>query len=282
MNPFYLEGPAAISFSGGRTSALMLRRILDACGGTLPPDVHVLFANTGKERPETLEFVRECGERWGVEIHWLEYERMWVPSRRLVGVYVPRAYVKEVNYDTASRDGHPFERLVEARAYLPNPVTRICTSELKIRTMHRWLRGRGFKTWTQVVGLRYDEPDRVTRILGGNETPDEHIICPLFTARVTKSEVMTFWGGAPFDLRLRPWEGNCDLCFLKGQAKRLRIMQDTPHLSAWWVAMEAKIGASFRAHTPSYARLATFARDQLRLPLLEEDPTDLGDCACTD
>lgn len=39
-DPFLIEGPAAISFSGGRTSALMLRRILDAHGGTLPPDVH--------------------------------------------------------------------------------------------------------------------------------------------------------------------------------------------------------------------------------------------------
>ena len=31
-----------------------------------------LFANTGREREETLAFVRECGERWGVAITWLE------------------------------------------------------------------------------------------------------------------------------------------------------------------------------------------------------------------
>ncbi len=52
---FKLTGPALISFSGGRTSAFMLRRILDAGGGTLFPDVKVAFFNTGKERPETLD-----------------------------------------------------------------------------------------------------------------------------------------------------------------------------------------------------------------------------------
>ncbi len=63
-NPYQIEGPAIISFSGGRTSGMMLRKILDAHGGTLPPDVRVLFANTGKEMLETLDFVRECSDRW--------------------------------------------------------------------------------------------------------------------------------------------------------------------------------------------------------------------------
>lgn len=32
-NPFHIDGPAVVSFSGGRTSGLMLYRILDAWGG---------------------------------------------------------------------------------------------------------------------------------------------------------------------------------------------------------------------------------------------------------
>jgi hypothetical protein len=35
----------------------MLRLLLDAHGGTLPPDCHVVFANTGKEDEKTLRFV---------------------------------------------------------------------------------------------------------------------------------------------------------------------------------------------------------------------------------
>lgn len=65
LDPFRIIGPACISFSGGRTSAYMLRRILNAHGGELPADVHAVFANTGKERLETLDFVHECAAHWG-------------------------------------------------------------------------------------------------------------------------------------------------------------------------------------------------------------------------
>ena len=56
-DPFVIWGPAILGVSGGRTSGKMLRRILDAHGGHLPTDVVPVFANTGLERPETLDFV---------------------------------------------------------------------------------------------------------------------------------------------------------------------------------------------------------------------------------
>lgn len=74
---YLIKGPALISFSGGRTSAYMLHEILKAHGGTLPNDVVVAFANTGKEREETLRFVHECASRWGVYVHWVE----WRPKK---------------------------------------------------------------------------------------------------------------------------------------------------------------------------------------------------------
>ena len=70
---FLISGPAVISFSGGRTSGYMLWRILQAHGGKLPDDVRVVFANTGKEMEETLEFVQAASDHWRVPITWVEY-----------------------------------------------------------------------------------------------------------------------------------------------------------------------------------------------------------------
>ena len=153
-DPFLCDGPTNIAFSGGRTSGLMLRRTLDAHGGTLPADCRAIFSNTGREREETLEFVRDCGEQWGVDIVWVERRR--VPGEPATAV--------RVTFDTASRNGEPFDALIDERSYLPNPVTRFCTEELKIKTTKRYLMSLGYEHWTSCVGLRFDEPKRVARI----------------------------------------------------------------------------------------------------------------------
>ena len=89
MNPFLINEPTCISFSGGRTSAYMLYRILEAHQMSLPKEAIVCFANTGKEEEATLKFVHDCEKNWGVEIHWLEYQNA-EPS------------FKRVNFVTAS------------------------------------------------------------------------------------------------------------------------------------------------------------------------------------
>ena len=59
-NPYRVPLPAVVTFSGGRTPAYMPKHILDAYGGELPDDVAVVYANTGLERPETLDFIDTC------------------------------------------------------------------------------------------------------------------------------------------------------------------------------------------------------------------------------
>lgn len=98
-DPFKIEGPALISFSGGRTSGYMLWRILQAHGGTLPHDVHVCFANTGKEREETLRFVHECATRWGVRVRWLEHRSR--PNGKESRATPHRSRFDEVGYNSA-------------------------------------------------------------------------------------------------------------------------------------------------------------------------------------
>jgi len=71
-DPFKIIEPTVVSFSGGRTSAYMLWRILQSNDG-LPEEAKVIYANTGKEEEATLEFIRDCANNWNVPIIWLEY-----------------------------------------------------------------------------------------------------------------------------------------------------------------------------------------------------------------
>lgn len=265
-DPFLIEGPAVISFSGGRTSGYMLHCILNA---GLQADCHILFANTGKERPETLAFVQECSRRWGVKIHWLEYGR------------------GEIEPSEASTSGEPFEALITDRRLLPNPVTRFCTSELKIRPMKAWMKARGYRNWSNVVGIRADEPSRVAKMLAPNRECWENEL-PLHTAGVTLSDVTAFWEAQPFDLGLKPYQGNCDLCFLKGRQKKLTIIRDDPASADWWAQQEQRMDARFRDKGPTYADMKSTVE---RSPLLfhqhaqeppEENIDDFGDCVCHD
>lgn len=252
-NPYLCTGPTLISFSGGRTSAYMLFKILEAHGGVLPHDVHVTFANTGKEREETLRFVHECATRWNVRVHWLE----WLPRTR--GTKLVDRF-QEVGFNSASRDGTPFATLIRRKQYLPNSQMRYCTIELKIRIMGEFMRSLGYKQWANVIGLRYDEPMRVFKALARNDTGKERhtSVMPLSKAKVTVADVRRFWSQQDFDLQLMSHEGNCDLCFLKGRKKRAEIVRRSPEMADWWIEQEA-FAKSIRRNPQSGAR---FIKDE--------------------
>lgn len=274
-NPYRIEGPALISFSGGRTSAYMLWQILDAHGGQLPDDVYVTFANTGKEREETLRFVHECGSRWGVPIRWLEW-------RARKGEIKDR--FEEVGFNSASRNGEPFMALVRDKSYLPNSVMRFCTIELKIRTMGWFMQALGYETWVNVIGLRHDEPTRVARARKPQKDRWTNAI-PLDDAKVSNRDVRAFWRKQDFDLNLLPFEGNCDGCFLKARPKLMEIERTAPGTLQWWAEAEAEAlganpaGQRFRPEY-TYAELIDAVRRQgdLFQGFFDDDPEMDAEC----
>ena len=263
-DPFKIDSPTCISFSGGRTSAYMLWRVLQSGGGQLPSQAVVCFANTGKEDEKTLEFVRDCAVNWGVPITWLEFQDT-------------EKQFEIVDFDNASRNGEPFEALIRKRNYLPNPVTRFCTSELKIRPIGRYLLSLGMadtKTEAEnmsMIGMRADEQRRAAKI-------EDKSRIPLVTAGITKEDVGAFWRSQPFDLGLPnnngvTMHGNCDLCFLKGGSQVLSLIAEKPERAIWWAKMEALAlalaskpsGAVFRSDRPSYASMLQYSKDQTNL-----------------
>lgn len=275
VNPYLIDRPGIVSFSGGRTSGFMLRQIIDAFGGTLPEDVRVCFCNTGLEHPKTLDFVHEVEVRWDVPVHWLEYR-----------VTDDAHDFAEVTFETASRNGEPFSALTAQRGHLPNPVTRFCTTELKIRTTKRYVQSLGWPEYTNAIGLRADEPWRVAKMKG--DIKAEHTVMPMSDAGHTLADVLAFWKAQPFDLDLPGGNnafGNCVGCFLKGAPRLLRLMKEEPAHFEWWKRAEAEAartattGARFRSDRPSYAAMLEIARTQGVMDFEQEEAVA---CHCTD
>ena len=294
-SPYRVETPARLAFSGGRTSGKLLYDTIQAFGGKLPDDVIVTFANTGREVPETLDFVRDCGNQWGVRIRWIEYRRTDGPAVKpdcgqpKIGCHG----FAEVDYATASRNGEPFAAIIDVKAefraeakgeppVLPNPTDRWCSAELKARTMDRMMRWLGYDEFTAVVGIRADEAKRATSLYR-NSTAKITYRCPMVDAGVTERDVLDFWRAQPFDLglphdpALGTYSGNCDLCFLKRKAKLDRLAVERPEAFDWWAEQEERTGQRFRNDRAGYRQMAD---RRVALALCEDN--DLFSCMCTD
>ena len=273
-DPFIIDEPTCISFSGGRTSAYMLWRVLQSNNGKLPDDAIVCFANTGKEEEATLEFVRDCSINWNVQIYWVEYrnnKQGW----------------EEVTFETASRNGEPFSEMLNKKQYLPSPVMRFCTIELKIRAIHKFLKAKGWQHNENMdwVGIRADEPRRAAKI--------DRERTPLVTANVTSKDVGEFWEKQSFDLNLpnmngKTMHGNCDLCFLKGAQQTIRLIQEKPERAIWWATMEEthinkakNDSGKFRKDRPTYRQMYNYSLSQKDM-FLDIDDDESIPCFCGD
>ena len=231
-NPYRLPRPAVISFSGGRTSAYMLKKILDAYDGKLPSDLWIVFANTGMERPETLDFVDTCAAAWSVAVHWVEYD--WDAPHR----------TRVVDYSTASRKGEPYAALIDRKGFVPNVVTKFCSSFLKRDRIDSFARYRlGLNRWHSVIGLRADEQRRVLRMRARNcgSRTGAHALLPLADAGVREADVLDWWTRQPFDLGIPSYAGNCTLCMVKARSKLIRLIRENPALADWWIEQEARV-----------------------------------------
>jgi len=199
-----------VSFSGGRSSAYMTWKLLEE-GWFNSNELIVVFANTGKEREETLLFVHRCAEEWNLPIIWVEA----VVNERGTG-----CTHKIVDHATASRHGEPFEAVIQKYG-IANMNYLHCTRELKANPIRSFIQGLGWKDYKILQGIRLDEPRRSKPKLG--------VMYPLMHIWPTlKWEILDWWKKQPFDLGLKDHQGNCDCCHKKSLPKLVRIAQETP------------------------------------------------------
>lgn len=266
MKPPYSE-KLFISFSGGETSAYMAYAILNSEYIKRYKEHVVLFANTGQENEQTLEFVEKCDKHFGLNVVWVEavvhQDARKAPTARIV------------DFATASRDGRPFEDTI--RKYgIPNSKFKGCTRDLKLNPMKSYLNSIGWKPgeYDTAIGIRIDEIDRVSEIRAQNK-----IVYPLVEwAQTTKPEINTFWSKQPFRLELKGYQGNCKWCWKKSMRKHMTLMQENPEYYDFPERMEqlyGEVGPEFeKGHVEGYKRV--FFRGNKSVKDLRQMCSELG------
>lgn len=217
-----------VSFSGGETSAYMLWWILKNWSNKY--EIKVVFANTGQENEETLLFVQKCSEYFKVEVTWVE--AVVNPENRKGTTH------KVVNFETASRNGEPFEAVI-AKYGIPNPATPHCNREMKLNAINSYMKSIGWEKYYSAIGIRVDEFDRMNA-----KRKEKRLLYPLISEKpMTKAKINQWWNLQPFRLELKGYQGNCKTCWKKSDAKLYTLINENRSQFDFFEEMENKYGS---------------------------------------
>jgi hypothetical protein len=213
-----------VSFSGGETSAYMAYWLKK--NKSKEYNMVFVFANTGQENEQTLEFIEKCDKEWGLNVVWIEAEVNPKKGK-------PTWY-NIVNFKTASRNGKPFEKGI-SKFGIPNMVNNWCTRDLKLYPMTKYIKyGLGWDEYQTAIGIRIDEIDRISK-----HRKENNLIYPLVSEHPTnKAKINLFWRDQNFRLQLKSYEGNCKACWKKTKNKLLTIAIEKPEYFDWVQKME--------------------------------------------
>lgn len=206
-----------VSVSGGKTSMMMMKLLHDKYSET--HNILNVFANTGAEHPETLDFVKRCSDNWGIDIVWVE---------AIVHTGRKSCTHKIVDHSTASRKQEPFEEVIKKYG-LPNQNYPHCNREMKLNPIHSLAMDyfdsrHRFSNYETAIGIRMDEMDRMMV-----KAVENNFIYPMIQDfRLFKEDVLHFWDSLDWRLNIPEHYGNCLTCFKKSTRKLVTIAREAP------------------------------------------------------
>jgi len=216
-----------ISFSGGETSAYLAKWLIDNKSEFY--NMIFVFANTGDEEEETLEFINLCAEKWKIEIVWVE--ALVHHDKRISSTH------KIVDFKTASRNREPFIEVIKKYG-IPNNNFLHCNREMKLNPIKSFVKTIGWKNYKTAIGIRIDEVDRVNK-----NRKELNLIYPLITDKpTTKQEVSYWWSKQDFRLKLKSYNTNCRTCWKKSDKVLAKIYKENPNYFDFNLEMEKKYG----------------------------------------
>lgn len=267
-----------VTVSGGRSSARMARHIQTSEKYKDYEKLYV-FCNTGQERPETIKFLKDIVEHWGIPLNLIEGVYSEDPG---VGV----GY-KIVDFDTLDMKSTPFTGAIKQLnknkwTGVPNTGVPYCSDYLKTRPSHKFAKDV-FKTTKYIKALGFRAEDMPKRISLAELKHNPYIIAPLLTDfehPIGQLELNRFYEKEAFKLELHGKYGNCKLCWKKSERNLVESLQYgvDPFTISWYQKMENKYGNTFFRNKMSINDLIKIAESGTQLSLLDND----GDsCVCT-
>ncbi|WP_419487000.1 phosphoadenosine phosphosulfate reductase [Chryseobacterium bernardetii] len=212
-----------VNVSGGRSSAMMARHIQTS---EIYNDYEKLFVfcNTGLERPETIQFLKDQIKYWDLPLYLIE------------GVYSLKKGVgvksKQVDFDTLNMDGKPFSQAIEHLnknewCGVPNEAIPYCSEYLKKRVSEHFAKNVfGSTKFISAIGFRREDmPKRVT---WKEVRMSKKKIFPLLTDfgnAVDQFELNRFFNEEKFKLQIHSRIGNCVYCQKKSDRNLIEAIQ---------------------------------------------------------
>lgn len=214
-----------ISFSGGETSAFMVLWLWKHKRHEY--EMIVVFANTGQENEETLQFVQNFSVHYGIPTVWVEavvhYNKRKATSHKVVDFY------------SANRDGRPFEDIIKKYG-IPNQAFPHCTREMKAGPILSYVKSIGWENHYTAIGIRIDEFDRMAK-----KAKEKRFYYPLVKDQpMTKKKINFFWSQQKFRLNLKGYQGNCITCWKKHDPKLYQIAMENEQAFNFFAKMELR------------------------------------------
>lgn len=226
-----------VTFSGGETSAFMGNWLNKKMQDEY--EMLFVFANTGVESDETLEFVHKCEKEFGLDIKWIE-AKVYHNQRKSTGFKVVDYESATRNTDWKNRTDTPFEEVVKKYG-IPNHSRLHCTRELKMNPIKNYAKSVwGKEKYYLALGIRIDEIDRM------NAKKEElRLVYPLIQKEMqpmTKKHINFWWNQQPFRLILKGYQGNCGACYKKSNNKLMQMVKDDINYFEFLDYLENKYG----------------------------------------
>jgi hypothetical protein len=234
-----------VTVSGGRSSAMMARHIQTSEKYKDYNKVFV-FANTGMERYETIQFLKDIEKHWNL------------PLIKIEGVYSDVMGVgvgyKAVEWDNINMNAKPFSECIMhmnkgSFSGTPNQEAPYCSERLKTIPCKKFADSIfGVNNYIKAIGFRKE--DMPKRITFAEIKEDKKRIFPLLTdfdLPIGQIELNKWWEAQPFKLNIHGKFGNCELCWKKSDANLIDVIRYGTRFIEWWDEHEKKYGnTSFR------------------------------------